>query len=733
MAKSLIEVESSAQEVKFKPGDPPTSFELTVHNDSTQFATFQVDVVAAGTESVESNNKGRFGQLWYSLSPEVCAKTPPGASTNFVVVIKDSPVPGFAGSMNLTVRVFSLELRDEEVRQVVRLVLEQGTGITPVKVELPVQKFSCLARELVEVPVRVHNPGQKPADVVLNFLGIHSSWIIDGAKRRLQVLPGSMTETTFSCQPPDATQVPSQAYPFVVEARQGEIASSRAEGILEVLESGFVEFSCSPAELQIPEIKGWFPKWKLDSATYKLRFDNASNLTQQASVEVRKGEEQQKSWLQVIPDTTEMEPGETAELLLVARTRRRWLGLARKLVFEIKAVVSNPRVEIRNSTQVLKLRVLPVIPAWMQLLGLFLLLLLLWSLSWLNPANPLYGHKAAVNSVQFNGMSDQVVSASNDQSVIRWRVAGFRNPFVNPQVEVVANTGKAVRVIRYKPVDNNLVAAGLENGEIQLWDLLGGAKPVDSFFYQKDDRVLALEFSKDSRFLFSGHGSGFVNLWNVERDLSDTGNANKLIRQKPLKFAVYGLALVGKDDKNLAIAGRYNQLAVWNWAADRLYRVSYRPGSQDDYITSIATSSQKPNLLATADTHGYISVRDISKCTAKNASKNTAQDVECQVLDEWRESDDGKPVRSVALSANGCYLASAGDDGQVMLWPLTPSGTRISEFSKGKRVGRASRQLNSVDVKLVEGDILLMSGSDDSRVRLHRLNRLPELGCDKKS
>jgi WD-40 repeat-containing protein len=37
---------------------------------------------------------------------------------------------------------------------------------------------------------------------------------------------------------------------------------------------------------------------------------------------------------------------------------------------------------------------------------------------------------------------------------------------------VVAQGQKAMRVVRFRPVNNDMAAIGLENGEIQLWDLL---------------------------------------------------------------------------------------------------------------------------------------------------------------------------------------------------------------------------------------------------------------------
>jgi hypothetical protein len=381
--------------------------------------------------------------------------------------------------------------------------------------------------------------------------------------------------------------------------------------------------------------------------------------------------------------------------------------MPQKLLLEVTAILSDPRLEVRNDIELLELRVLPVVPVWWQFTGgLLILLLLFW---WL--LRPFEGHRSSVTSVRFNGIGDRVISGSTDQTLRSWRVKGNH---LEP-TGVFAQPGKAVRVVRYKPVNNDLVAAGLENGEIQLWNVLGDRKkPIDSFFYQKDDRVLALEFTKDSRYLFSSHGSDLVLAWDIERDLSDnTPGNNKPIATLKSGFAVYDLAVVGQGDKNLAIGGRFNKLVVWNLTSNKVRLVPYRPGGQDDYILSLAVAANKPTLMATADTQGYITLWDMSQCLTK--------DVKCNVIQEWSGGHAGKPVRSVSLTANGRYLASSGDDGRVMLWPLSGEGRIDPKCPKGKEISQIATKIKDVNLLLDGEDILVVNGSDDSRVRLNRI------------
>ena len=87
MLKEYILTQISTKEITFEPGGSPASFDITVVNNSEQFATFQVELLAAGAAAGRSAS-------WYDISPDVCTKKPPGDSTIFTVQIIDVPKPG---------------------------------------------------------------------------------------------------------------------------------------------------------------------------------------------------------------------------------------------------------------------------------------------------------------------------------------------------------------------------------------------------------------------------------------------------------------------------------------------------------------------------------------------------------------------------------------------------------------------------------------------------------------
>lgn len=698
---NFINATLSTSVISFKPGDAPACFEVTVINESEQFASFQLEIKAEGSEP-------NLGFRWYQLSPEVAAKKPPGDRTQFSVAILDNPIPGFVGTMNLLVRIVSLELRQEE-RLVVRLAIAAGAALAPIKLTLPVPEFQVQPGEAVTIPAQVINPNHQPVQASLKVLGLPDGWLVDGEEQTLQLKPGGLAEVGFRCQPSPDLQTASQPYPFTMAATQPTVPPIAAHGVLKVAAIGHVAFYCMPLLREIPtDVEPNLQPASLhpaNSVAYDLAFENASNVSQQVSVQLQSGKGS-LDHLQVIPEQADLLPGTTTTLRLVASHPRPKLGPARTVPIGVTPVLSDRRLDLHTDDETLELRVLPVVPLWLQVLGGLLGLALLGWLVFHRPE----GHTAAVNSVQFSGNANQVISGSNDQTIRRWRVNDDR---LEPDGILAQTAHKAVRVVRYRPIDNNVVAAGLENGEIELWNVLPGGvhqpsqKPVVSLSSEKADRVLSLAFTRDSQFLFSGHGSGMVLQWDLDAPA-------RPVRDRAVQFAISDLALVGRD-KLLAIAGRYNRLVLWNWTSNQLYPLAYPSGDQTTYIQSLATTDRPTSLLATADSQGTLSLWDLRQCVTK------LQPGCEQRLDHW-QGHGGKPVRAIALSANGCYLASVGDDGRTMLWSLAQGkrDTDSPDFN-GRELGRVATKLNSVSLTAGAGAVRVISGDEANQVRFYRL------------
>ena len=82
-------------------------------------------------------------------------------------------------------------------------------------------------------------------------------------------------------------------------------------------------------------------------------------------------------------------------------------------------------------------------------------------------------------------------------------------------------------------------------------------------------------------------------------------------------------------------------------------------------------------------------------------------------------------MRAIAFSADGRLLVSAGDDGRVVLWPLTPQGERDPKVITGEKIDHHSLKVNSVDIARDTRGILVVSSGDDLQVTLRRVAGSP--------
>lgn len=741
MENNVISASLSTQSLIFRPTEPPASFEVTVKNDSDRFANFQLEIEAAG-------EKRSSEYRWYRLEPEVAAAQPHGSSTKFQVFIFDTPIPGFVGTVNITVKVFSPQLGRER-RLLLRLQIERDKSPNLISVELPVKQFQVYPVNSVDILVRLRNMGQQPANVILHFAGINSSWLIGSAERRLSINPGLQKEVTFQCQPPSVVQAPSQNYPFSVEATSSNSYPANADGNLEVLPVGFIKFSTPQYQKTLPQGNRWVPNWKSKTVVYELLFKNVSNLRQEINLQI-KGRDWRKCIFKKYPQTDLLDLGQTAKIDLEVTKKRPWIGIGKTLLLEARAELSDQRLGSTDpATQSLELEVLPIIPLWLQLAIAALIALLLALLLRRSPPQ----HLASVNSVGITGTALSVVSGSDDCTLRLWKVSantlqldgkfGTNAESVETCVRshkprgLLAITNNPIEVLRFVPVENDLVAVGLDNGAIELRAIPTGtekSKLQDPLGI--GDRVLDLAFTTDSLNLFSGYGSGKLRVWSRRLVNEQWQTEPKVFDLKKLQkvltdFQIRALTL-SPDNELLVIAGNFRRFLVLPvkqiLSSNLLKKLSVQKTAQDDnkaqgqedFVWGLAfapDSSSNKKILATSDSFGFITIWDLKQCNS-NKNEQDISNLNCQPLARWQDESENS-VRSLAFSEDSSYLVSGGDDGRVVVWYLKDDYTLDkTKSASGKTIYKSEKKINSIDVK----NNFVVSGSEDFQVKLHRIN-----------
>ncbi|MEM9117498.1 MAG: hypothetical protein AAGD09_06400 [Cyanobacteria bacterium P01_F01_bin.56] len=777
--KPPFNIRLSHPSLDYCPGGEPARFWLALQNHSPTYASFQFHLQAAGEAEPPR-------PTWYRLVGADAYTLPPNDCVKFEVEILSLPPQreGFVGVLCLQAMVSSPELR-ASASETLKLYV---TGIPPQFLPQS-EALQTPPDALVEIPVHLKNPNDQPISLDLRLEGLPATWL-EQAQHRLLLPPNVTERSTFRCTVPPVSDARQGLYPFAIKVLQSEAVTASQTATLEVLPTGAVEVSCEMAHQDIPAQPGRWLNRHRKPATYTLHWSNQSNNSVQGTISIQAKSDSRRWWQRPprqtkivnighVPDSIDLAIAAHHTSQVNIEYRPPWWGWGSYQEFQIQDYAFEPPTELVQANPILSLKLRPVIPRWLQSCGLLGLIVSSWLLL-------SQGHRATVNHVEFPHQTHQIGDENHPQNFrnivsgaengtllawplrnhLRWLFSQHFNP-LNP------SDRKAIEVVRYSP-DNKQVAVGHASGEIKLYDwesrdyrysldieaektcsdrdrFLGGKQVY------RGDRVFDLIFSSDSQFLYSTHGSGRIVKWN----LAVNPPAPECL-QSAQNDAVTAATLVRQRDQYwLAAAGQRNHLKLVDldspFIQQRLFPLDIKENSstpstdesneanssetrinsisKDDAITSLASPQNRPSLLAVADNQGNITLLDLDTCGGDLST--------CSKLKKW-SAHGGLPIRAVAFTDDGCYLASAGDDGNVELWQLqsvrenaSAVATVLPELVPGKeydlRTSRQrfsrhplrSRSLETVDIVRLTGagqDILLIaSGGEDRQVRLQTI------------
>lgn len=747
-----IKVELSTHHIVYTPSDegdratanPAPDLAVTVTNLSQVFASFQV---ALHVEGQTPNNTGE----WYRVEPNVGAKKPPGDRTTFYISLTNAPIPAYGTTIPVKLTIFSAELSDTEVSQ--PLYIQILRPAKTLKVYVPLQDLQVTPGSRLRIPVLVYNLNPTPRHVTVRLQGLELDWLPEAFEKSVWIEAGGSTETDFWCAPAPVPGNLHQVRPFTIEATDSDGNVTSIGNRLEILPFGHTQVSALKADQILPNGRSW---QREQIARYPFQIYNCSNVSQTVVLQPRRLQDTDR----VAPGAVAVSPDEFVDYEFTLETRRPLLGWSRMRQLEVwpqltyaDSAEAIANVNVQPASQSLTLTLRPVVPGWLQLL---LLLLGCLGLGWLWLLSPRPLHQGPVSSLALISNGDTVVSGSRDQTLRRWQVSHGR---WLPNVRRLRFRQKietddfpfqsAIRVIEPLPAQNKQIAVGLENGDIQLWNV-DPPEYVPSFLdgVTVRNKVFDLAFTQNSRYLFSGHGSGQIYQW--ERA---TGEQN--VRPLFLATPVSSLDVIERMSGGswVAIAAQFNRLVLWDWQRQRAYDIRYTwfndsenaPAilpvtSSNSYLTAVDVADGGSRMV-TADSVGFITLWDVDtliQCATAatqpspfaDATEKSGQELfvtDCQqaVLHQWSQNSAGLAVRDVAITANGCYIASTGDSGHINLWQFD-NKKQLNPFDLD---AFPKHSLNTVDIHLTTNDgerpnkndiVLVAADTADHRVQLYR-------------
>ncbi|MBD2690320.1 P-loop NTPase fold protein [Anabaena catenula] len=244
----------------------------------------------------------------------------------------------------------------------------------------------------------------------------------------------------------------------------------------------------------------------------------------------------------------------------------------------------------------------------------------------------------------------------------------------------------AVRAVAISPHGRRRIAVGLEDGTIEIWDVLTGQKWLSCKGHTEP--VRSLGFSPDGSMVASGSHDQTVRLWDVY-----TGEA---IGQTFSGHTSYVNSVAFSPDGSKVVSGSWdNTVRLWDVHTGEIIG---QPFSGHTYSVNSVAFSPDGSMVVSGSRDNTLRLWDI------NTGEAIGQPF----------SGHTEPVRSVAFSPDGNTVVSGSEDHTVRLWDVN-TGEAIGQSFSGH-----TDPINSVafssDGKTV------VSGSEDNTVRLWNVN-----------
>ncbi|KAG2060020.1 WD40 repeat-like protein [Suillus hirtellus] len=317
----------------------------------------------------------------------------------------------------------------------------------------------------------------------------------------------------------------------------------------------------------------------------------------------------------------------------------------------------------------------------------------------LKPECVIKGHSECIWSLAYLGTSGNIMSASDDSSIRRWKRDG--EPVGNP----FNNNGGGIISMVVSP-DETMAICGSTDGRLRLWNITEVRMIGDPWEgHSSNAPVRCLDWSRDSLEIASGSVDGTIRRWNP-----DTGQQ----MAPPIETShqwVEAVKYSPQGDKFMS-GGADDVIRVWSRNGKLLTEIK----GHENWVTSLWWSKDGAHIFsASLDTtirkwraidgqelvvfrgHAH-DVRSLCLTPDESYIVSVSTDCSIRIWDLKINQAVGDPllhddrVFAVAMSSDGKYIASAGPDKKIYVWSLEAVLKNVVDVNGGDTKLKASQR-----------------------------------------
>ena len=244
--------------------------------------------------------------------------------------------------------------------------------------------------------------------------------------------------------------------------------------------------------------------------------------------------------------------------------------------------------------------------------------------------------------------------------------------------------GKKISSIAISPPDGRSFIVGLTNGNIRIYDCK--SKGLKGEFNASSKPVSSIAISGDGRYLLSGHKDHSATLWNLS-------TYKQLFSCNEHSAEISAVAINPVNKSVILTASLDGTIQIWDTGNNKLIN---QYGQINGSEVRCAKFSPNGKYVVAGFVDGRIKLWNLFK----------------KEEDVREYTGHVSSINSVDFSHDGKILLSCADDHNAILWNVY----------KGIKIFQTNNEVSAVNDIFIEGDSMLITGSDDGWIRIWDLN-----------